>query len=88
VAIDFEKHKKEISSDPNRVRCAHCGSWVATRAGRCASCGVHFKGEAFQFAHRSDELEGERSRRSRRMRIGASIIAVLFLLGVITFFAQ
>jgi uncharacterized membrane protein YvbJ len=88
VSIDFEKHKREIESDPNRVRCAHCGTWVQTRAGRCPKCGVRFLGEAFQFAHRSDELEAERAFRARRVRAIAIVIAILFAIGVIAFFAR
>ena len=86
--VDFEKHKQSIESDPNRVRCAHCGAWIATRADRCPKCGVYFKGEAFQFVHRSDELEAERRARARRLRIVGAVIALLFLLGILAFSLQ
>jgi len=88
MSVDFTKHKQLIENDPNRVRCAHCGAWVASRSSRCPKCGVHFKGEAFQFVHPSDELEAERAARARRMRIVAVIIGLLFAAGVIAFFAR
>ena len=88
MTLDFRKHKDQIDSDPNRVRCAHCGAWVPTRAEKCRKCGVHFKGEAFQFAHSSDELEAERRSRSRRARAIALIIAIVFAIGIVLFFAR
>jgi len=88
MSIDFEKHKKLIEEDPNRVKCAHCGSWVPAHAEQCRKCGVHFKGEAFQFAHSSDELESERMSRARRIRVIAIAIGLLFAIGVILFFVR
>ena len=88
MSVDFEKHKREIESDPNRVRCAHCAAWVPIRADRCPKCGVRFLGEAFQFVHRSDELEAERASRMRRVRAIAVVIAILFAIGVIAFFTR
>ncbi len=88
MTADFEKHKKAIDADPNRVRCAHCGAWIPVRAERCPRCGVFFKGEAFQFSHRSDELEAVRRSRAKRIRIIAIAIGILFLLGVVLFFAR
>jgi ribosomal protein L40E len=88
MSADFEQHKRMMESDPNRVRCAHCGAWVPARAERCPKCGVHFRGEAFQFEHPSDELAAARIARARRVRIAAIVIATLFAIGAIVFFVR
>ena len=88
MTADFEKHKQAIERDPNRVRCAHCGAWVPARAEKCRSCGVHFKGEAFQFSHASDEIEGARRARATRIRRMAIVIGILFLVAVVAYFTR
>lgn len=88
MTVDFESHRRDIENDPNRVRCAHCGGWVEARAKRCRKCGVNFRGEAFQFAHESDDLAVAKARFRRRAQIVAIAIGVLFLIGVGLFFAR
>jgi len=88
MAIDFEKHRRDLESNAGRVKCAHCDNWIEMRATRCPKCGVHFRGDAFQFAARSDDLETARANRRRRLGIAAAIVALLFTLGVALFFMQ
>lgn len=86
MTVDFEKHRRERENDPNRVKCAHCGALIEARSTRCRKCGVHFRGEAFQFEHESDELAAARVSRLRRLRIAAIVIGLLFLVGVVLYF--
>jgi uncharacterized membrane protein YvbJ len=88
VTADFEKHKRALEADSENVKCAHCGSWIPSRSKRCPKCGVHFRGEAFQFSHESDELEKERRKRIRRIRNAAIVVGLLFLAGVALFFTR
>jgi uncharacterized membrane protein YvbJ len=88
VTIDFEKHKRRLDEDPNRVRCAHCGAWILARETRCPSCGVNFRGEAFQFEHELDDLAAARRVRRGRVRMVAIVVGALFLIGVIAYFTR
>ena len=88
MTIDFTEAKRRHDEDPNKVKCSHCGEWIFARSKRCPKCGVHFRGEAFQFVHESDELHDERQRRRRRALVGGVTILVLFVIGLVLFFAR
>jgi hypothetical protein len=75
MTVDFREAKRKRDEDPNKVKCSHCGEWIFARSTKCPRCGVHFRGEAFQFSHGSDELEIERERRRRRaFTIGITLL--------------
>jgi len=89
LTIDFEEHKRRRSEeDPDKVRCAHCGAWIFARSTRCPQCGVYFRGEAFQFAHGSDELAADRATRRRRAIVMAIGIIIALIISAGLFFSQ
>ena len=89
MTIDFEARRRQAESDPNKVRCAHCGAWIFSRATRCPKCGVNFLGEAFQFSHPElDEIPGDRITRRRRALLIAFILTILLIVGVSLYFAR
>jgi hypothetical protein len=63
--IDFIKAKEQLESS-QKVRCAHCGRWIAMDLTRCTYCGVHFEGAAMQFAHPSERAEAIHDLTQRR----------------------
>jgi uncharacterized membrane protein YvbJ len=86
MTVDFTAAKRARESDPNKVKCAHCGSAIEARATRCPKCGTHFLGLALQFTHESDELQPDRERRRRRLRVIAAVVALLFAAGLALLF--
>lgn len=46
--LSFDEHRR--LRDETQVRCAHCRHWILATAIRCDHCGVHFQGEAQDFA--------------------------------------
>ena len=87
MTADFEEARRRREHDPNRVRCAHCGKWIFARSTRCSECGTHFRGEAFQFTHESDELFAERQRRRRRILIASVVLLVILVVASVLYFA-
>lgn len=56
--LSFEEHRRRREENASTVRCARCGRWIVATATRCPECGVHFQGEAQDFAHPSDRQVG------------------------------
>ena len=52
--LNFEEHRRRRDENASLVRCAHCKEWILATATRCPECGVHFQGEAQDFADDSD----------------------------------
>ncbi len=88
MTIDFDSHRRKRENDPNKVRCAHCGAWILAHETRCPKCGVHFRGEAFQFAYEAEDemADANAARRKRAMIIAALLVAIL-IAGTFLFFA-
>lgn len=86
MSSEFEEAKRRRDEDPNRVRCAHCGAWIFARSVKCDKCGTHFLGEAFQFTHKSDDLNAERQRRRRRTLVIGALLALLLLVGTTLYY--
>ena len=53
--LNFEDHRRRREENASTVRCARCGEWIVATATRCPECGVHFQGEAQEFAHPSEQ---------------------------------
>jgi uncharacterized membrane protein YvbJ len=89
MTVDFEACRRERDNDPNRVRCAHYGAWILGIETRCPKCGIHFRGQAFQFAHEAtDELSAARINWRRRAVIVAVALVVALVIGTFLFFAH
>jgi len=52
--LSFEEHRRRREENAGPARCAKCGEWIVATATRCPGCGVHFQGEAQDFAHPSE----------------------------------
>jgi predicted amidophosphoribosyltransferase len=52
--LSFNEHRRRRDENASTVRCARCGKWITATATRCPECGVHFHGEAQEFAHPSE----------------------------------
>jgi ribosomal protein L37E len=78
MTIDFGQAKRKHDDDPNKVKCSRCGEWIFARSTKCPRCGVFFQGEAFQFAHESDELEQARAARKGRVLIIGITLLIAF----------
>jgi predicted amidophosphoribosyltransferase len=55
--LNFERHRRRVA-DAGTVRCARCGERIVATTTRCPECGVHFRGEAQDFAHPSERTRG------------------------------
>jgi hypothetical protein len=60
------------------VRCAHCRRVIPATVIRCPECGVHFQGEARDFA--SPEIRCEER---KRKRLWMAAIAIMLVLAII-----
>jgi hypothetical protein len=56
--LNFEEHRRRREENPSTVRCARCRKWIVATATKCPECGVHFQGEAQDFAKDDDEQGG------------------------------
>ena len=77
--LNFEEHRRRAEADPHRVRCARCGKPIPMNATRCPECGVHFRGEAFQFTHAAEAEPGEVKLGTRGLVLLAVILAAVVL---------
>ncbi|MCE9560771.1 MAG: hypothetical protein K8U57_01825 [Planctomycetes bacterium] len=75
--LSFEEHRRRRDENASTVRCARCGEWIVATATRCPECGIHFQGEAQDFAHPSESPTGQNGQ--PRWVIG---IAVLLLVAM------
>lgn len=72
-AYKLDDYRHEGGSD--LVRCAKCGAMINAYAIRCRECGIHFRGEAYDFA----PLTGPRRPRAIRWIAGV-VVALLVVL--------
>ena len=72
--LNFEEHRRRREENPSTVRCARCKEWIVATATKCPECGVHFQGEAQDFA---DAEEGSGS------KTWVIVVAVLLLLAML-----
>ena len=77
--LNFEEYRRRADADPNRVRCAKCGTRIPMDATRCPECGVHFQGEAFQFTYAADA----EPRRSVRGKLVVGLLVAAVVLAVV-----
>jgi predicted amidophosphoribosyltransferase len=75
---NFEEFRRRREENASTVRCAKCGEWIVATVTRCPECGVHFQGEAQDFADAAEPAED---------RSGAPawvvVLAVLLLLAIL-----
>lgn len=57
--LSFEEHRRRRDENASSVRCARCGESILATTTRCPECGVHFQGEAQDYAHSSEKPSGE-----------------------------
>ena len=48
--LNFEEHRKRREENASTVPCPRCKKWIVATTSRCPECGVHFQGEAQDFA--------------------------------------
>lgn len=75
--LSFEEHRRRREENASTVRCARCQKWIVATATRCPECGVHFQGEAQDFAPDEQELGG------RRTPVWVIVVAVLLLMAML-----
>ena len=68
---NFEERRRRRGEDASTVRCAWCKRWIMATATQCRECGVHFPGEAQDFADDTKERGGAPT--------GVIVVAVLLL---------
>jgi len=68
---ELDEYRQEEGSD--LVRCAKCGALINAYARRCPECGIHFDGEAYDFAPRT----GLKLPRALRWIAGAGLLLVV-----------
>jgi hypothetical protein len=73
--LNFEEHRRRREEDASPVRCARCKKWIVATSTRCPACGVHFQGEAQDFA---EDAEGRRGAPT-----WVIVVAVLLLLAML-----
>jgi ribosomal protein L37AE/L43A len=73
----FEDHRRRQSQDS--VRCARCGKMILATVTRCPECGVHFQGEAYDFAPESGSTLGGRLRGWGLLVVVILVLAALLI---------
>ncbi|MDB5312926.1 MAG: hypothetical protein JWO38_7128 [Gemmataceae bacterium] len=76
--LNFEQHRRRREENASTVRCARCGKWIVATATRCPECGIHFQGEAQDFAAEGDPALG-----SRGAPAWVVVIALLLMLAML-----
>jgi hypothetical protein len=75
--LNFEEHRRRREENASTVRCVRCRKWIVATATKCPECGVHFQGEAQDFAPDEDASAG------RRGTPWVIVLAILLLLAVL-----
>ena len=75
--LGFEENRRRREENAGTVRCARCNKWIVATATRCPECGIHFNGEAQDFAP-DDQQTG-----SRGTPAWVIMVAVLLLLAML-----
>ena len=76
----MDENKKEES----KVKCAHCGKYINMHVRKCPYCGIHFRGEAFQFKHKTEQ--DYFASKNKPIKILALIILILIIIGLLILF--
>ena len=76
--LNFEEFRRRREENASTVRCAKCGEWIVATATRCPACGVHFQGEAQEFASESGSAGGRSGK-----PVWVIVLAVLVLLAMV-----
>jgi hypothetical protein len=80
--LSFEEARRKRDENPSLVRCARCGKTIVATVTRCPECGVHFQGEAQEFAHPS-EVSVESGGTPRWVVLVAVLLIVAVLITVV-----
>jgi hypothetical protein len=48
--LNFEEHRRRRDRNAELVPCARCKKMILSTSVRCPECGIHFQGEAYDFA--------------------------------------
>jgi hypothetical protein len=75
--LNFEEHRRRRDENASTVRCARCREWIVATATKCPECGVHFRGEAQDFA------PGEGSAGERGTPRWVVVVALLLMLAML-----
>lgn len=75
--LNFEEYRRRREENASTVRCARCRKWIVATATRCPECGVHFQGEAQDFAPDKGRSAGPRGTSA-----WVVVVAVLLLLAM------
>ena len=79
--LNFEEQRRRREENASTVRCARCRKWIVATATKCPECGVHFRGEAQDFA-RDEDSAGERGT-PKWVVVLAALLVLVMLVGVL-----
>ena len=79
-SLNFEEHHRRREENASVVRCARCKQWIVATATKCPECGVHFQGEAQDFA---DEPTPKDGGFATWVVVVAVLLLITFLVGVL-----
>jgi ribosomal protein L37AE/L43A len=71
--LNFEEHRRKREQNRDLVPCPKCKKPILATSIRCPECGVHFDGEAYDFA----------PEQSSPVRLVVVVIAVLLILATL-----
>jgi len=80
--LSFEEHRKRREANASTVRCAKCAKWIVATATRCPECGVHFQGEAQDFADPANETTSHGT--PKWVLVLAALLVVAMFIGAIS----
>ncbi|HEV3440387.1 MAG TPA: hypothetical protein VG122_23740 [Gemmata sp.] len=80
--LSFEEHRRRRDENASTVRCSRCGERIVATAVQCPECGVHFQGEAQDFAHSSEQRVDD-GKRPKWVIAVAVLLLVAMALGVL-----
>lgn len=68
--------------EPEVVQCPKCGKAIWAYARKCPKCGIHFAGEAWQFA---DNTGRKGTSNSLNQRLGVIVVVLVILAFALSF---
>lgn len=75
--LSFEQHRRRREENASLIPCFRCKKTILATATRCPECGVHFQGEAQDFADGAEAAGG------RGLPAWVVVVAVLLLLAML-----